>query len=197
MRTFYHHGQALNRRSLQDNAGVIVNPKGEMKGSAITGPVAKECVRALLFPTLEPLLNVMHRPTSGRVSPRTRAPSSDFLLSCSSPALMFLYVLYCLSMAIGTSVTSLQSARSSTVRVYRRVVYMLCYSGIDHERKGVVLSTRPCHSRHPRHLRECRPTTTTWRSTNACHRLRIAHPNTRRSRSKQRPRRKACLKWVL
>jgi large subunit ribosomal protein L23e len=27
----------------QDNAGVIVNPKGEMKGSAITGPVAKEC----------------------------------------------------------------------------------------------------------------------------------------------------------
>ena len=30
----------------EDNAGVIVNPKGEMKGSAITGPVAKECVRA-------------------------------------------------------------------------------------------------------------------------------------------------------
>lgn len=28
----------------EDNAGVIVNPKGEMKGSAITGPVAKECV---------------------------------------------------------------------------------------------------------------------------------------------------------
>ncbi|KAG6836892.1 hypothetical protein H0H93_001723 [Arthromyces matolae] len=27
----------------EDNAGVIVNPKGEMKGSAITGPVAKEC----------------------------------------------------------------------------------------------------------------------------------------------------------
>jgi large subunit ribosomal protein L23e len=26
-----------------DNAGVIVNPKGEIKGSAITGPVAKEC----------------------------------------------------------------------------------------------------------------------------------------------------------
>jgi hypothetical protein len=26
-----------------DNAGVIVNPKGEMKGSAITGPIAKEC----------------------------------------------------------------------------------------------------------------------------------------------------------
>merc|ERR1712100_781579 len=27
----------------EDNAGVIVNPKGEMKGSAINGPVAKEC----------------------------------------------------------------------------------------------------------------------------------------------------------
>lgn len=26
-----------------DNAGVIVNLKGEMKGSTITGPVAKEC----------------------------------------------------------------------------------------------------------------------------------------------------------
>lgn len=27
----------------EDNAGVIVNNKGEMKGSAITGPVSKEC----------------------------------------------------------------------------------------------------------------------------------------------------------
>jgi large subunit ribosomal protein L23e len=27
----------------EDNAGVIVNPKGEMKGSAITGPIGKEC----------------------------------------------------------------------------------------------------------------------------------------------------------
>eukprot|EP01105_Mastigella_eilhardi_P021636 TRINITY_DN525_c0_g1_i2.p1 TRINITY_DN525_c0_g1~~TRINITY_DN525_c0_g1_i2.p1 ORF type:complete len:141 (-),score=27.43 TRINITY_DN525_c0_g1_i2:57-479(-) len=27
----------------EDNAGVIVNPKGEMKGSAITGPVGREC----------------------------------------------------------------------------------------------------------------------------------------------------------
>lgn len=26
-----------------DNAAVIVNVKGEMKGSAISGPVAKEC----------------------------------------------------------------------------------------------------------------------------------------------------------
>lgn len=29
--------------SFLDNAGVIINPKGEMKGSAITGPVGKEC----------------------------------------------------------------------------------------------------------------------------------------------------------
>jgi len=28
---------------MEDNAGVIINLKGEMKGSAITGPVAKEC----------------------------------------------------------------------------------------------------------------------------------------------------------
>ena len=27
----------------EDNAGVIVNDRGEMKGSAISGPVAKEC----------------------------------------------------------------------------------------------------------------------------------------------------------
>ena len=27
----------------EDNAGVIVNPKGEMKGSGISGPVSKEC----------------------------------------------------------------------------------------------------------------------------------------------------------
>ena len=27
----------------EDNAGVIVKPKGEMKGSAITGPIGKEC----------------------------------------------------------------------------------------------------------------------------------------------------------
>ncbi|KAG0472978.1 hypothetical protein HPP92_014835 [Vanilla planifolia] len=26
-----------------DNAGVIVNPNGEMKGSAIIGPICKEC----------------------------------------------------------------------------------------------------------------------------------------------------------
>ncbi len=34
----------------EDNAGVIVNPKGEMKGSTITGPIAKEC--AELFPRI-------------------------------------------------------------------------------------------------------------------------------------------------
>merc|ERR1712078_881229 len=36
--------------SFEDNAGVIVNEKGEMKGSTITGPVAKEC--AELWPRI-------------------------------------------------------------------------------------------------------------------------------------------------
>ena len=34
----------------EDNAGVIINPKGEMKGSAVSGPVAKEC--AELWPRI-------------------------------------------------------------------------------------------------------------------------------------------------
>ena len=39
--------KAIRRREghflyFEDNAGVIVNPKGEMKGSGITGPVEKE-----------------------------------------------------------------------------------------------------------------------------------------------------------
>merc|ERR1712076_273757 len=43
----------------EDNAGVIVNAKGEMKGSAITGPVAKECADLWprMPPTPAPLLN--------------------------------------------------------------------------------------------------------------------------------------------
>eukprot|EP00750_Incisomonas_marina_P029310 INCI7127.1.p3 GENE.INCI7127.1~~INCI7127.1.p3 ORF type:complete len:141 (+),score=24.23 INCI7127.1:92-514(+) len=36
--------------NFEDNAGVIVNPKGEMKGSGITGPVSKEC--AELWPKI-------------------------------------------------------------------------------------------------------------------------------------------------
>merc|ERR1712205_16487 len=39
----------------EDNAGVIVNPKGELKGSAITGPVAKEC--ADLWPRIASAAN--------------------------------------------------------------------------------------------------------------------------------------------
>ena len=34
----------------EDNAGVIVNAKGEMKGSVVNGPVAKEC--AELWPRI-------------------------------------------------------------------------------------------------------------------------------------------------
>jgi hypothetical protein len=36
-------GHPPDRVSVVPHSGVIVNPKGEMKGSAITGPVAKEC----------------------------------------------------------------------------------------------------------------------------------------------------------
>lgn len=39
----------------EDNAGVIVNPKGELKGSAIQGPVAKEC--ADLWPRIASAAN--------------------------------------------------------------------------------------------------------------------------------------------
>merc|ERR1711903_406311 len=42
----------------EDNAGVIVNPKGEMKGSAITGPVAKEC--ADLWPRIASAANTIY-----------------------------------------------------------------------------------------------------------------------------------------
>lgn len=43
----------------EDNAGVIVNPKGEMKGSAITGPVGKEC--ADIWPKVFSILFAVHQ----------------------------------------------------------------------------------------------------------------------------------------
>ncbi|KAK8988140.1 hypothetical protein V6N11_065738 [Hibiscus sabdariffa] len=42
----------------EDNAGVIVNPKGEMKGSAITGPIGKEC--ADLWPRIASAANAIY-----------------------------------------------------------------------------------------------------------------------------------------
>lgn len=59
----------------EDNAGVIVNPKGEMKGSAITGPVAKECVCIIC----ERRAN--NRLTSGRVLPPTPVPWFKFSMT--------------------------------------------------------------------------------------------------------------------
>ncbi|XP_057963080.1 large ribosomal subunit protein uL14-like [Malania oleifera] len=41
----------------EDNAGVIVNPKEEMKGSAITGPIGKEC--ADLWPMIAGATNAI------------------------------------------------------------------------------------------------------------------------------------------
>ena len=56
----------------EDNAGVIVNPKGEMKGSAITGPVAKECVSTML--AIPSHISPFFRLISGLVSHQTLAP---------------------------------------------------------------------------------------------------------------------------
>ncbi|XLS47462.1 hypothetical protein HN51_021820 [Arachis hypogaea] len=39
------------------NAGVIVDPKGEMKGSTITGPIGKEC--ADLWPRIASAANAI------------------------------------------------------------------------------------------------------------------------------------------
>ncbi|KHN24672.1 60S ribosomal protein L23, partial [Glycine soja] len=52
-------GCEIPDRDLQlvDNAGVIVNPKGEMKGSATTGPIRKEC--ADLWPRIASAANAI------------------------------------------------------------------------------------------------------------------------------------------
>jgi large subunit ribosomal protein L23e len=67
----------------EDNAGVIVNPKGEMKGSAITGPVAKEAaelwpVRCVASKERKSLL------TSPSVSPPTPVSSCKESFFCFS-----------------------------------------------------------------------------------------------------------------
>ncbi|MBA0801406.1 hypothetical protein Gohar_011774 [Gossypium harknessii] len=53
----YFEVSELNHVSIADNAGVIVNPKGEMKGSAITGPIGKEC--ADLWPRIASAANAI------------------------------------------------------------------------------------------------------------------------------------------
>ncbi|CAK0844118.1 unnamed protein product [Prorocentrum cordatum] len=50
----------------EDNAGVIVNDKGEMKGSAIQGPVAKEC--AEIWPKIAGLDIMAGAMTSPQIS---------------------------------------------------------------------------------------------------------------------------------
>eukprot|EP01106_Pelomyxa_sp_JSP_P019585 TRINITY_DN9963_c0_g1_i1.p2 TRINITY_DN9963_c0_g1~~TRINITY_DN9963_c0_g1_i1.p2 ORF type:complete len:144 (-),score=25.26 TRINITY_DN9963_c0_g1_i1:17-394(-) len=42
----------------EDNGACIVNPKGEMKGSAITGPIAKEC--AEIWPRIASASGTIH-----------------------------------------------------------------------------------------------------------------------------------------
>ena len=76
----------------EDNAGVIVNPKGEMKGSAITGPVAKECVRLDAALSHDHSVTVLCRRICGPVSLPTLERWFDCIHSC------FLY--RCISVAI-------------------------------------------------------------------------------------------------
>ena len=70
----------------EDNAGVIVNPKGEMKGSAITGPVAKECVSLGALCFREHLTTLLCRRICGPVLLPTPERWSDscFLYPCIS-----------------------------------------------------------------------------------------------------------------
>ncbi|KAL8369627.1 hypothetical protein RB595_000115 [Gaeumannomyces hyphopodioides] len=44
----------------EDNAGVIVNPKGEMKGSAITGPVGKEAAELWPVCCITPIAHITY-----------------------------------------------------------------------------------------------------------------------------------------
>ena len=66
----------------EDNAGVIVNPKGEMKGSAITGPVAKECVRLQAGLLGGHLVTLLSRRIYGPVSLLTLERWFDCIRSC-------------------------------------------------------------------------------------------------------------------
>jgi ribosomal protein L14 len=62
----------------EDNAGVIVNNKGEMKGSAITGPVAKECADVSVFYSLSHSIILAYF-SCGRVLPLTPLQSRKIL----------------------------------------------------------------------------------------------------------------------
>lgn len=68
----------------EDNAGVIVNPKGEMKGSAITGPVAKEAAELwpvrCAFRTRERKTRLTHSSVSRR-TPVSSCKESFFCFS--------------------------------------------------------------------------------------------------------------------
>lgn len=66
----------------EDNAGVIVNPKGEMKGSAITGPVAKECVCLDTTFLCDHIVTLLHRRIYGPVLLPTLERWFDCTHSC-------------------------------------------------------------------------------------------------------------------
>lgn len=70
----------------EDNAGVIVNPKGEMKGSAITGPVAKEA--AELWPVRRTRPCIRSCANKPSVSPPTPVSSCEVFSFLLSPTFM-------------------------------------------------------------------------------------------------------------
>lgn len=82
----------------EDNAGVIVNPKGEMKGSAIAGPVAKECAGEFL-PSAHVVIHSaeLHCVLQifGRVSPPTLERLCDLYLDAHLLIILYRLLHFC------------------------------------------------------------------------------------------------------
>ena len=81
----------------EDNAGVIVNPKGEMKGSAILGPVGREVRTMLVYLLLPKLLTGLRLLNYGLELLATLARSCErvkhtqwHLVACSDTTWLFM-----------------------------------------------------------------------------------------------------------
>ncbi|URD81814.1 60S ribosomal protein L23 [Musa troglodytarum] len=68
---------------LLDNAGDIVNPKGEMKGSAITGPIGKEC--ADLWPRIASAANAIFLVGDHFLGLNDQKTTDRLLMECQWP----------------------------------------------------------------------------------------------------------------
>jgi hypothetical protein len=78
-----------------------------MKGSAITGPVAKECVRLVLLAPLNKLNTFNCRQICGRVSRRMRVPSYELII--------FLRVLHAMNMSLDLALIKLCERRRNLI----------------------------------------------------------------------------------